>query len=157
MRMFLILLVVLLVLGLVLRWRLHQRQAKQNHAKGALYLAENAKHTDVVTTSSGLQYQILKRGQSGVRPTLQSKVEVHYSGHLIDGTVFDSSIARGTPITFGVTQVIAGWTEALQLMQVGDEFRIVIPSALGYGDRKVGKIPPGSVLVFTVQLLAVHG
>ena len=131
-------------------------KSKLLEQEGIAYLAENAKKEGVVTTESGLQYEVLTKG-SGASPTADDSVTVHYSGTLIDGTVFDSSVERGEPATFGVTQVIAGWTEALQLMSVGDKLRLVIPSDLAYGLRGAGpSIGPNSTLIFEVELLNIN-
>ena len=120
------------------------------------YLAENAAKKGVTTTASGLQYEVLVSGK-GAKPTTADQVTVHYTGKLTDGTVFDSSVDRGEPATFGVTQVIAGWTEALQLMGVGDKWKLTIPSNLGYGDQGAGGIiEPGATLVFEVELLGIN-
>jgi FKBP-type peptidyl-prolyl cis-trans isomerase FklB len=121
--------------------------------------ATSAAPSGVVTTASGLQYQVLASGPaSGRSPTVRDSVMVHYRGTLTDGTVFDSSIDRGVPATFGVGQVIAGWTEALQLMKPGDKWLLRIPARLAYGDRAIGdKIPPNSDLIFQVELLQVAG
>ena len=120
------------------------------------YLAENSTKEGVTVTESGLQYEVLSKGE-GSSPTPQDNVTVHYTGTLTDGTVFDSSVERGEPATFGVSQVIPGWTEALQLMSVGDKFRLVIPSELAYGQRGSGaKIAPNSTLVFEVELLKIN-
>ena len=119
-------------------------------------LAENAKKEGVITTASGLQYRIIKEG-NGPIPTISDKVKVHYEGKLIDGSIFDSSIQRGEPIVFGVTQVIPGWTEILQLMPVGSEYEIYVPYQLGYGERGAGQqIPPYAALVFQIQLLCIE-
>lgn len=118
------------------------------------YLKQNAKNKGVHTTASGLQYRILTEGQ-GEKPSANDRVKVHYRGTLIDGTEFDSSYKRNQPATFGVNQVIAGWTEALQLMPVGSKWEIVIPAALGYGERESGTIPPFSTLIFEVELLEI--
>jgi FKBP-type peptidyl-prolyl cis-trans isomerase FklB len=117
--------------------------------------ADNAKRVGVITTESGLQYEILKMGEGEV-PTANDLVKVHYHGTLINGTVFDSSIERGEPITFAVTQVIAGWTEALQLMPVGSKFRLYIPYHLAYGTQQAGPIAPYSTLIFEVELLGIE-
>ena len=117
--------------------------------------ADNAKRVGVITTESGLQYEILKMGEGEV-PTANDLVKVHYHGTLINGTVFDSSIERGEPITFAVTQVIAGWTEALQLMPVGSKFKLYIPHHLAYGTQQAGPIAPYSTLIFEVELLEVE-
>ncbi len=136
------------------------QQAKagaENQKKGEVFLTENAKKDGVKTTASGLQYQVIKSG-SGKTPGKKDTVKVHYHGTLIDGTVFDSSVDRGEPISFPVDGVIPGWTEALQLMKEGDKWKIFIPANLAYGERGAGeKIAPNSTLVFEVELLAVEG
>ena len=131
-----------------------QAASQKNQAVAQAFLAENGKKAGVVTTISGLQYQVLKEG-NGKKPKATSSVTVHYEGRLIDGTVFDSSIARKEPATFVLNQVVAGWTEGLQLMQKGGKYRFFIPPALGYGDQEAGSIPAGSVLIFDVELLDV--
>jgi len=131
-------------------------KAKALAEEGVAYLAENAKKEGVTTTESGLQYEVLTSGD-GASPNAEDSVTVHYTGTLIDGTVFDSSVERGEPATFGVSQVIPGWTEALQLMSVGDKLRLVIPSELAYGPRGSGaKIGPNSILVFEVELIKIN-
>ena len=131
------------------------KKAASAKAIAATYLAENAKKEGVMTTASGLQYKVLTEG-TGAMPTASDKVEVHYEGRLIDGTVFDSSYKRGSTATFGVTQVISGWTEALQLMKEGDKFQLTIPSKLAYGERgSPPKIGPGETLIFDVELIKV--
>ncbi|MFK7905286.1 MAG: FKBP-type peptidyl-prolyl cis-trans isomerase [Chitinophagales bacterium] len=136
-----------------------EMKAKQNEAltaKGAAFLVKNATRKEVTTLPSGLQYEILKEGNGPV-PTKDSKVTVHYVGTLIDGSEFDSSVRRGEPATFGVTQVISGWTEALQLMPQGSKWKLFIPYSLGYGDRGAGQsIPPYATLVFEVELLKIN-
>lgn len=130
--------------------------AADNIKAGAEFLAANAKKEGVKTTASGLQYKSLKAG-SGKSPKASDSVKVHYTGKLIDGTVFDSSVERGEPISFGVSEVIPGWTEALQLMKEGDTWQVFIPSKLGYGERGAGAdIGPNATLVFEVELLAVE-
>lgn len=127
----------------------------RNKALGEKYLEDNGKREGVVTLPSGLQYQVLKEGD-GKRPKATDKVKCHYEGMLVDGTLFDSSIQRGEPATFPLNQVIAGWTEGLQLMQEGAKYRFFIPYHLGYGERGAGQsIPPYSALVFDVELIAV--
>lgn len=129
--------------------------AKVNEEAGKAYLEENGKRPEVVTTASGLQYEVLTEG-NGAKPTAGDTVKVHYTGRLIDGTVFDSSVERGEPATFGVTQVIAGWVEALQLMSVGAKWRLHIPSNLAYGPQGAGGvIGPNSTLIFDVELLDI--
>ena len=123
---------------------------------GATFLAENAKKEGVKTTASGLQYKVIKSGM-GESPKLTDAVKVHYHGTLIDGTVFDSSVQRGQPITFPVGGVIPGWVEALQLMKVGDKWQLFIPAKLAYGDQSPSPvIPPNSVLIFEVELLGIE-
>jgi FKBP-type peptidyl-prolyl cis-trans isomerase FklB len=127
-----------------------------NLEAGKKFLEENAKKPGVKTTASGLQYEVLKDG-SGAKPTLQSKVKVHYHGTLIDGKVFDSSVNRGEPITFPLNGVIQGWQEGVQLMPVGSKYRFYIPYNLAYGERGAGaNIPPYSALIFDVELLAIE-
>ena len=122
---------------------------------GENYLAENAKKEGVVTLPSGLQYKVLKEG-NGKKPKAPDQVNCHYEGMLVDGTLFDSSIQRGEPATFPLNQVIAGWTEGLQLMQEGAKYRFFIPYHLGYGERGAGaSIPPFSALIFDVELIEV--
>lgn len=131
---------------------------KANAAAGEAFLAENGKRVEVKTTPSGLQYEVLTEGD-GPRPEANDQVEVHYTGKLIDGTVFDSSVDRGMPATFGVTQVIPGWVEALQLMKAGSKWRLFIPSNLAYGSNGAPGSPigPNATLIFDVELLKVIG
>jgi FKBP-type peptidyl-prolyl cis-trans isomerase FklB len=130
--------------------------AMENLASAEAYLARNARQPGVETLPSGLQYQVLEEG-SGATPGAQDTVTVHYRGSLIDGSEFDSSYRRNQPATFQVNRVIAGWTEALQLMQEGDKWQLYIPPALAYGERGAGeKIPPNSALIFEVELIAVN-
>ena len=130
---------------------------KANKAAGEAFLAENAKRPEVKVTPSGLQYEVIEEG-NGPKPTADDRVKVHYTGKLIDGTVFDSSIERGEPATFGVTQVIPGWVEALQMMNQGAKWRLYIPSFLAYGPHGAGAaIGPDSTLIFDVELLEVLG
>lgn len=129
--------------------------AEVNEKAGREFLAENGKRAEVKTTESGLQYEVIKEGD-GPKPTATDQVVVHYTGKLIDGTVFDSSEERGVPATFGVTQVIPGWVEALQLMTVGSTWRLFIPSALAYGPQGAGGvIGPNQTLIFDVSLLEI--
>ena len=130
-------------------------KGKAHKEAGEKYLAENAKKEGVVTLPSGLQYQVLKEG-NGKKPTAKDSVKCHYEGFLIDGTVFDSSVQRGEPAVFGLQQVIAGWTEGLQLMQEGGKYRFFIPYRLAYGEGGAGQmIPPYAALIFDVELIAV--
>lgn len=126
----------------------------QNKADGKKFLAENALNKSVYQTKSGLQYKIVKKG-NGKRPKATDQVKVHYTGKLLNGKVFDSSVQRGEPITFGLGQVIPGWTEGLQLMDEGASYILYIPSDLAYGDQNMGDIPAGSTLIFEVELLEV--
>ncbi len=129
--------------------------AQSAKEKGEAYLAENAKKEGVKTTPSGLQYKVIKEG-TGKQPTTSSTVKVHYRGTLINGTEFDSSYKRNEPIDFGVTQVIKGWTEGLQLMKEGAKYQLFIPSNLAYGPRGAGGvIGPDETLIFEVELLEV--
>ncbi len=131
------------------------RMAEVNAAAGEQFLVENGKRVKIKTTASGLQYEVLEEG-NGTSPKPGDMVTVHYTGKLIDGTVFDSSEERGEPATFGVTQVIPGWVEALQLMKEGAKWRLFIPSALAYGPQGAGGlIGPNQTLIFDVQLLKV--
>lgn len=123
--------------------------------EGEKFLAENGLKEGVITTESGLQYEVIKMGK-GKKPSATDRVKVHYHGTLIDGTVFDSSVERGEPITFGLNQVIKGWTEGVQLMPVGSKFRFYIPQELGYGAQQAGNIPPYSTLIFDVELLEIE-
>ncbi|MDG0969542.1 MAG: FKBP-type peptidyl-prolyl cis-trans isomerase [Porticoccaceae bacterium] len=130
-------------------------QSETNAAEGTTFLAENAGLEGVKTTESGLQYKVLTAGE-GPKPTVDSTVEVHYAGRLLDGTEFDSSIKRGVPAQFGVTQVIAGWTEALQLMPEGSKWELYIPANLAYGPGGTGPIGPNATLIFEVELLQAN-
>jgi FKBP-type peptidyl-prolyl cis-trans isomerase FklB len=127
-----------------------------NKLAGEAFLADNAQRSEVKTTASGLQYEVLQEGD-GPKPGPTSQVTVHYHGTLIDGTVFDSSVERGTPATFGVNQVIRGWTEALQLMAAGSKYRLTIPQELAYGanPHPGGAIQPYAALIFDVELLSI--
>jgi len=136
-----------------------QKDAGDKNLKaGEDFLAANGKKEGVKTTSSGLQYKVVKSGKAdGKSPKSSDKVKVHYHGTLIDGTVFDSSVERGEPAEFGVDEVIAGWTEVLQLMKEGDKWQVYVPSKLAYGPRAAGpKIGPNSTLIFDVELLSIQ-
>jgi len=132
-----------------------EKQYGGNKVAGEKFLAENAKKAGVKTTPSGLQYEVIKMG-NGPLPTDTNSVKVNYHGTLIDGTVFDSSIERKTPITFKVNQVIKGWTEALKLMPVGSKFKIYVPQELAYAGADRGKIKPFSMLIFEVELISIE-
>ncbi len=132
------------------------QQIKDNKTLGREFLEENAKNDSVVQTTSGLQYMVLKEG-TGAKPGPTDNVTVHYTGRLIDGTVFDSSVERGEPATFPLNAVIPGWTEGLQLMSEGAKYRLFIPSELAYGSKGAGdQILPNSTLIFDVELIKVE-
>ncbi|MCR4535650.1 FKBP-type peptidyl-prolyl cis-trans isomerase [Shewanella xiamenensis] len=134
----------------------NQKAAKENIRLGNEFLAQNKTKEGVLSTASGLQYQVLNQGSGTVHPKASDTVTVHYHGTLIDGTVFDSSVERGEPIAFPLDRVIKGWTEGVQLMVEGDKYRFFIPSELAYGNRSTGKIGGGSVLIFDVELLKIN-
>ncbi|MBA3849674.1 MAG: peptidylprolyl isomerase [Opitutus sp.] len=133
-----------------------EAQAKANLQAANEFLAKNKARAGVKTTASGLQYEVLQKGFGQTKPKATDKVRVHYHGTLPDGTVFDSSVQRGQPAEFPLNGVIPGWTEALQLMAVGDKFKLYLPPSLAYGPRPAGKIPPNSALVFEVELIAIN-
>lgn len=135
--------------------KLEKELPEKNLKEGKAFLEENKKREGVQTLPSGLQYEILRKG-NGKKPSASDRVECHYHGTLIDGTVFDSSVQRGTPAVFGVNQVIKGWVEALQLMEEGAKWRLFIPSELAYGENAPGgAIGPNATLIFDVELLKV--
>ena len=135
---------------------LEAKIAGEAKAAGEAFLAENAKREGVKVTESGLQYEVLE-ATIGQKPKATDKVRVHYEGTLIDGTVFDSSYKRGESITFGLNQVIKGWTEGLQLMSIGSKYKLYLPYQLAYGERGAGaNIPPYAALIFTVELLGIE-
>lgn len=142
-----------------LQKRAEERQkavADENLKAGKKFLEENGKRQGVVTTASGLQYEVIKKGE-GAQPKLEDVVSVHYEGKLIDGTLFDSSVKRGTPVDLPVGGVIPGWVEALQLMHVGEKVKLFIPAELAYGDQSPSpKIPANAVLIFDLELLAIQ-
>jgi FKBP-type peptidyl-prolyl cis-trans isomerase FklB len=134
-----------------------KKKADEAVAKEKTWMDENAKKPGVITLPSGLQYTIIKTG-TGPKPTMADTVIIHYHGTLLDGTVFDSSVERGEPITHPAAQFIPGWTEALQLMPVGSKWKLYIPSRLAYGEQGMGgKIEPNSTLIFEVELLGIKG
>lgn len=129
-------------------------QAKVAKKDGAAFLAQNRNNPGIFETPSGLQYQVIK-GAEGRKPAATDTVHVHYHGTLLNGQVFDSSVERGEPISFPLNQVIAGWTEGVQLMSIGSKYKFFIPADLAYGDQAVGTIPAGSTLIFEVELLDI--
>ena len=131
------------------------QQIKDNKTVGREFMEENAKNDSVVQTQSGLQYMVLKEG-TGAKPGPTDEVTVHYTGKLLDGTVFDSSEKKGKPATFALDQVIPGWTEGLQLMSEGSKYRLFIPSELAYGSKGTRNILPNSTLIFDVELIKVE-
>ncbi len=154
---YIVLVIVLVLVVLYLKRSSNNKElAAENIVIGNEFLAKNKSVEGVIETASGLQYQVLQQGEGTEHPTARTKVKVHYHGTLLDGTVFDSSVERDSPISFGLNQVISGWTEGVQLMVVGDKFKFFIPSTLGYGNRAAGKIAPGSLLIFEVELLEIQ-
>ena len=153
----LFILAVLLVV-IFFSWRSIKRRKASfgNIELGNGFLTENKDKPGVKTTPSGLQYLVLNEGTGDTHPKATDKVRVHYHGTLLDGSVFDSSVERGESITFGLNQVIPGWTEGVQLMVVGEKTRFFIPSNLAYGNSGAGAIKPGSTLIFEVELLAIN-
>lgn len=139
-----------------LLYTLGKRQLANNLKAGQDFLNANSKHHEIHTTSSGLQYQVLqpaKPRDQFMLPKPDSTICVHYKGTLLDGTVFDSNEAQGKPVDFKLNHVIPGWQEGIKLMQIGEKTRFFIPSHLGYGDKKIGKIPPASTLIFDIKLV----
>lgn len=134
----------------------NNKDAEENIRLGAEYLTNNKNQEGVVETKSGLQYRVLIQGKGTQHPAAKDTVKVHYHGTLLDGGVFDSSVDRGQPISFALNQVISGWTEGVQLMVVGEKTRFFIPANLAYGNRAMGKIKPGSMLIFDVELLGIN-
>ncbi|MCA1950988.1 MAG: FKBP-type peptidyl-prolyl cis-trans isomerase, partial [Treponema sp.] len=131
-------------------------KAADNKAKETKFLEDNGKKPGVKTTASGLQYEVISEG-TGAKPQASDTVKVHYTGTLIDGTKFDSSVDRGEPAVFPLDQVIPGWTEAIQLMSVGSKYKFFIPSSLAYGESGAGNvIPPNSALIFEVELIGIE-
>ena len=133
-----------------------QEKLDEDRKKNADFLKDNAKRDGVKTTESGLQYEVVSAGEAGAStPALEDTVTVHYTGTLVDGSVFDSSVERGQPAKFPLNGVIKGWQEGLQLMPKGSKYKLYIPSELGYGEQSAGSIPPNSVLIFEVELLDI--
>lgn len=154
--------IIVIIIGIALSFFIVQRVvagkagAAENIQKGIEFMNANKALEGVQTTASGLQYLVLTKGTGTEHPGPGDKVKVHYHGTLIDGTVFDSSVDRGESISFGLNQVIRGWTEGLQLMVVGEKTRLFIPSELAYDKRNMGVIGPGSTLIFDVELLGIN-
>ena len=155
MKFVLILLAAFALLYFALQY-MNKGKAAENIEKGLAFLDKNSTADGVQSTASGLQYKVLEPGTGSTHPTASDRVKVHYHGTLIDGTVFDSSVDRGEPISFGLNQVIPGWTEGVQLMVEGEKTRFFIPSTLAYGNRAAGKIKPGSTLIFDVELIGIN-
>ncbi|GAA5188652.1 FKBP-type peptidyl-prolyl cis-trans isomerase [Ferrimonas gelatinilytica] len=155
MKIVLAILIIAASLWLYQRNLTNKKQVAHNEAAGEVFLQENASREGVEVTDSGLQYEVLQEGAGDVSPKATDRVTVHYHGTLLDGTVFDSSVERGQPATFGLNQVIPGWTEGVQTMVVGQKNRFYLPAKLAYGNRGVGSIPPGSMLIFEVELLDI--
>lgn len=154
-----IILVVIIVVLVALFLKNSQQNkvaSAENRIQAAEFLASNKTKEGIIETASGLQYEVLTQGEGDTHPTATSKVKVHYHGTLIDGSVFDSSVERNSPISFGLNQVIPGWTEGVQLMTEGAKYRFYIGPDLGYGDRAAGAIKPGSLLIFEVELLKIE-
>ena len=154
---FVIPVIVFLLAGFMIyrTWTNH-KSGTENFEQGQQFLLENEKKEGVITTESGLQYLVLEEGTGTIHPTKDNKVTVHYHGTLIDGTVFDSSVERGEPISFALKQVIKGWQEGLTYMLEGQKVRLFIPSTLGYGKGGTGPIPPSATLIFDVELISIQ-
>lgn len=153
---FIIPVIVFILAGfMIYRTWMNHKSGEENIEQGQQFLVENGAKEGVVTTESGLQYLVLEEGTGTEHPTKNSKVTVHYHGTLIDGTVFDSSVERGEPISFALKQVIKGWQEGLTYMVEGQKVRLFIPSQLAYGKGDSGPIPPSSTLIFDVELISI--
>lgn len=155
-RVIIIAVIVIIALFIFKRLTDDRKTVAENVQEGQAFLNSNAQEEGVVTTKSGLQYKVLEAGTGEQHPEATDRVKVHYHGTLLNGTVFDSSVDRGQPIDFGLNQVISGWTEGVQLMVEGEKTRFYIPSQLAYGNRSVGRIPAGSVLIFDVELIKIN-
>lgn len=149
-------LMVILFLGFTIWSLANATTPEESKAKGEAFLAENAKQPNIVTTASGLQYEVLSKGAGATYPSATDSVTVHYKGTTIDGNEFDSSYSRGEPATFPLNHVIKGWTEGVQLMKEGDKFRFYIPADLAYGASGAGPIGPYEALIFEVELIKIH-
>ncbi|WP_421864576.1 FKBP-type peptidyl-prolyl cis-trans isomerase [Motiliproteus sp.] len=156
-QLILVLVAIIVLFVLFNRFANNPKAAAENVRLGDEFLAQNKAREGVLSSDSGLQLEVIQSGSGNRHPGPKDKVKVHYHGTLINGSVFDSSVERGEPIEFGLNQVIPGWTEGLQQMVVGEKSRLYIPSKLGYGNSGAGSIPPGSTLIFEVELLAING
>jgi FKBP-type peptidyl-prolyl cis-trans isomerase len=149
--------VTVMLIGLTMFSMANATTPEENSAAGAAFLATNAKKADIVTTASGLQYEVLTKGTGTKSPSATDNVTVHYKGTTLDGTEFDSSYSRGAPASFPLNRVIAGWTEGVQLMKEGDKFRFYIPADLAYGSEGAGRqIGPNATLIFEVELIKIQ-
>jgi FKBP-type peptidyl-prolyl cis-trans isomerase len=152
-----LLIVTALLIGFTMFSMANATTPEENKAAGTAFLAENAKKPNIITTASGLQYEVLTPGTGTVSPKATDNVTVHYKGTTIDGTEFDSSYSRGEPATFPLNRVIAGWTEGVQLMKEGAKYRFYIPSELAYGEQGAGRaIGPNATLIFDVELIKIQ-
>jgi peptidylprolyl isomerase len=156
MKFIVLVVVIALVIFYFARSSVNKKEAVENIAIGKDFLTKNKTNQDVVETASGLQYQVLQKGQGNVHPSAISSVNVHDNGLVLDCSVFVSSVERGEHIRFPIKQERKGWTDGVQLMVVGDKFKFFIPSELAYGNRSTGKITAGSLLIFEVELLEIN-
>ncbi|MDD1606278.1 MAG: FKBP-type peptidyl-prolyl cis-trans isomerase [Methylococcaceae bacterium] len=149
--------VTVMLIGLTMFSMANATTPEENSAASTAFLAENAKKANIVTTASGLQYEVLTKGKGTASPAATDTVTVHYKGTTLDGTEFDSSYSRGAPASFPLNRVIAGWTEGVQLMKEGDKFRFYIPADLAYGSEGAGRlIGPNAALIFEVELIKIQ-
>jgi peptidylprolyl isomerase len=155
-RFIVIVIVIAIAFFIFQRMSNNKKALAESSQAGQAFLSSNGQEDGVKSTDSGLQYKVLEAGTGTIHPKASDKVLVHYHGTLINGEVFDSSVDRGQPIDFGLSQVIPGWTEGLQLMVEGEKTRLYIPSHLAYGSRGVGSIPAGSTLIFDVELIKIN-
>lgn len=155
-RLIIIAVIIFIAFFIFKRFSDDRKTVAANQQDAQAFLSSNAQEEGVISTASGLQYKVLQPGTGEQHPKANDRVKVHYHGTLLDGTVFDSSVDRGEPIEFGLNQVIPGWTEGVQKMVEGEKTRFYIPSSLGYGNRSVGRIPAGSLLIFDVELLKIN-
>jgi FKBP-type peptidyl-prolyl cis-trans isomerase len=151
-----LLIVTVLLIGFTMFSMANATTPEENKAAGTAFLAENAKKPNIVTTASGLQYEVLTAGTGTASPSATANVTVHYKGTTLDGKEFDSSYSRGAPASFPLNRVIAGWTEGVQLMKEGAKYRFYIPSELAYGEQGAGPIAPNSTLIFDVELIKIQ-